>query len=296
MSEKPPERDGSKARSQEHVIRIDASVDDVWRAITDAAEVTRWYVHDAEIEPRVGGAYKVSWGEGMYGESEITVFDPGRCFQVSHVPQDGQPAFPTGPMVEEYRIETDGGQTLLRLVSSGIPDTEEWDWFFEGQERGWVGFLIGLRHYLERHPGKPRDLIVSMIGLPGTFEAGWAELIGPRGLGLEHVEGASAGDSYAGRTVFGQDLGGEILLINPPHRLLATVEPLDDALLTVGFEQMGPNNFLYLALSTFGLLEEDVARLTENWKDMVGTLFPQPANPFETFDAAVDESFAEESS
>ncbi|MDH3732321.1 MAG: SRPBCC domain-containing protein, partial [Gemmatimonadota bacterium] len=57
------ERPGT--RGQEHVIEIDASPADVWRAISEAEEVIRWYVADAQIDDHVGGTYKVSWGEGM---------------------------------------------------------------------------------------------------------------------------------------------------------------------------------------------------------------------------------------
>lgn len=276
------ERPGT--RGQEHVITIDASPADVWKAISEAEEVTRWFVVDAEIDGRVGGTYRISWGEGMDGVSDITVFDPERHLQVQHRPMEGAPDLATGPMIEEYFIESDGDRTTVRLVSSGIPETEDWDWFYEGTKRGWTIFMLGLRHYLENHFGTPRDQVVSMIGLPGSCEDAWPVLFGPDGLGLSGaLEGAAAGDSYEGTTSFGQALSGEVLLIDPPYRLLATVEGLNDALLGATLEQMGDSNFLYLALSTFGLGAERVEALRAEWEPFGAGLFPAGKPPEEAF-------------
>lgn len=262
-------------RRQEHVIEIDAPPEAVWRAITEAEEITRWYVPEAEVDPREGGTYRVSWGEGMEGESEIVALEPGRRLRLEHRPVPGSPEIATGPIVEEYVIEGEGGRTVLRLVTSGIPATEDWDWFYEGTKRGWTIFLMGLKHYLERHAGTPRDQISVMQGLSGTFEDAWRSLVGAGGLGFAApVDEADPGDRYRARTGFGQELEGRVLLADPPYRLLVTVEGLDDALLGVAFEQMGAMNCLYLSLSTFGLEETEVARLRERWTAWAAELYP----------------------
>jgi hypothetical protein len=253
--------------------------------------VTRWFVSSAEIDGRVGGTYSISWGEGMDGTSDITVFEPERHLQVQHRPTEGQPPLSTGPMIEEYFIERDGDRTVLRLVTSGIPDTEDWDWFYEGTKRGWRIFLLGLRHYLENHPGTPREQFVEMIGLTGSCEEGWSLLMGAEGLDLAGaLEGLAAGDRYSGRTSFGEDLGGEILLLDPPYRLLATVDGLNGALLSATIEQMGPTNFLHLAVSTFALAPERVASLRSRWSAWVKEAFPAVEPPADAFDNMITES------
>lgn len=272
-------------RGQEHEIAIDAPVEAVWRAISEAAEVTRWFVSEAEIEPKVGGTYRVSWGEGMEGVSDITAFEPGRRLRIVHRPMPGSPEMPTGPIAEEFEIRTEEGKTVLRLVTSGIPGTEDWDDFYEGTRRGWRIFLMGLRHYLEYHAGTPRDHILSSIGLPGSCEEAWTALLGPEGIGLEEPGGLAAGDAYSGRTAFGDAIDGRVLLHDPPYRLLVTVDGLDNALLGATLEPMGPTNFLYLSLSTFGLRPEAVTRLREEWGRMARALFPGDADPGEAFEA-----------
>src|SRR6185295_13980050 len=59
MSERPAEKG---TRSQQHEIVIDAPPEAVWKAISDAEELTRWFVDEASIEPRVGGMFTFSWG------------------------------------------------------------------------------------------------------------------------------------------------------------------------------------------------------------------------------------------
>ena len=239
---------------------------------------------DAEIDGRVGGTYRVSWGEGMDGISDITVFEPERHFQVRHRPMEGSPDLPTGAIVEEYFIERDGDRTVLRLVTSNIPDTEDWDWFYEGTKRGWRIFLLALRHYLEHHFGRSRDHAVSMVGLPGSIEEAWPRLVGSEGLGIaDSLEGASAGDLYEGTTAFGDSLAGTLLLLDPPYRLLATVDGMNNALLGATLEQMGENNFLYLSLSTFGLDAGEFAEIKSRWESWVNGLFPEAVPAAEAF-------------
>ncbi|MDX1578092.1 MAG: SRPBCC domain-containing protein [Gemmatimonadota bacterium] len=280
------ERSGT--RRQEHTVEIRAPAAAVWRAITEAEEVTRWYVQEAEIDPRPGGTYRVSWGEGMEGISDIVAFEPDRRLRVEHRPMPGAPEM-AAPIAEEYTIESEGGVTVLRLVTSGIPDTEDWDWFYEGTERGWTIFLLGLRHYLERHPGKPRDQVATMVGLPDSLAEGWSRLVGPEGLGLaDEVADASAGDRYAARTAFGEELAGELLMLDPPHRLLATVEDLDDGLLSATLEEMGGRNFLHLSLGTFGLEPDTFERVKARWESWLDDLFPGEA-PAEAFQKSYGE-------
>src|SRR5438876_322065 len=110
-------------RKQEHEIVIDASADAVWKAITDAEELTRWFVDAARVEPGVGGKFWISWDGAEGGPSTIEAWEPNRLLRVALASLDIGPAKPEGmkPIVDEYTIERRDGKTVLRLVSSGIP-------------------------------------------------------------------------------------------------------------------------------------------------------------------------------
>lgn len=43
---------------------IAAEPDEVWQALTDARELTRWFPVEARVEPGLGGSIWLSWGEG----------------------------------------------------------------------------------------------------------------------------------------------------------------------------------------------------------------------------------------
>lgn len=296
------ERPGT--RGQEHEIAIDASAEAVWRAISEADEVVRWYVQSAEIDGREGGLYRVSWGEGMDGTSRIEAFEPGRRLRLAHEPMPGSPEIETGPIVDEWVIATEGGRTVLRLVTSGIPETEDWDWFYEGTKRGWTIFLLTLKQYLEHHAGTPREHVVHMVGLPGEIETHWPWLVGPEGLGFETPpEDIGTGGAYRATTAFGLALEGELLLVDAPFRLLCTVADLNQALLGLTLEEMGGQNFLYLSLSIFGFEDDRVAAIREHWGAWIKGLYPDamPADqacvpPESAVDAAGGTAAADEAS
>src|SRR5262249_477756 len=73
-------RDSSKTRSHEHEIIIDAPIDAVWKALTDADQLTRWLCDKAQVTPGQGGRMSVAWGEDDLeaGGNTIEVWEPGK--------------------------------------------------------------------------------------------------------------------------------------------------------------------------------------------------------------------------
>jgi uncharacterized protein YndB with AHSA1/START domain len=239
----------SDTRSHEHEIEIDAPIEDVWKSLTDDEELTRWYVLDAKVEPRAGGSYWVSWGEDMEGSGHIDVWEPPRRLRLVGASLDATPEI-VEPVVEEYTLETRGGKTVLRLVHAGIPDTPDWDRFYDGTKHGWPPFLVALRHYLEQHRGKPRQfrLVTGTIDLPP--EEAWARLTGAAGYRALGLDGA-------------------ILLDDSPRVLVTTVAVLDDGLLEVAVRADEDNRArLWSTLATFdgdaGRLDDAAARWREH--------------------------------
>src|SRR5215469_15651972 len=119
-----------QTRSQEHELEIDAPIEAVWKAITDAEELTRWFVDHAMVTPGVGGTCWVAWGEGEAQQAyskRIEVWEPPHLLKLGpQGPEEGD----TGPspeaqaatalappIIDEYTLETRGGRTLLRFVS-----------------------------------------------------------------------------------------------------------------------------------------------------------------------------------
>lgn len=131
---------------------IAATPDEVWQALTDARELTRWFPVEARVEPGLGGSIWLSWGEGAGGEAPITAWEPGRRFGWTET---------RGPikLAVDFHLEARDGGTVVRVVQSGFGDGLEWDDEFHMVTGGWAYFMTHLKWYLERHRGIPRDLI-----------------------------------------------------------------------------------------------------------------------------------------
>src|SRR2546429_980146 len=145
-------------RSHEHEIEIEAPIEAVWRAVTDADELTRWFAESAGITPGEGGTYRVSWGEGLESQSRITAWEPPRRLRLV-----GGPGGDAGdevwqltaeqPIVEEWTLEARGDVTGLRLVGSRVPHSPGRGGLYQG-DRGRRGLApLGLPPHLRERSG-----------------------------------------------------------------------------------------------------------------------------------------------
>jgi hypothetical protein len=162
------------------------------------------------------------------------------------------------PIIEEYILEAQGERTSLRVVTSGIPDSPDWDGFVEGTNKGRLLGLSALRHYLEQHAGEPRSL--TRLDLDSAHPPGavWARLTGGSGLGLSSTPGAH----FRLPTSDGAALEGAVLQAVEGYGLLANVETLDDALLALGVQgRPDGGTHIRVAPSTFGRRPADRADL-----------------------------------
>jgi uncharacterized protein YndB with AHSA1/START domain len=50
-------------RAADVSLEIAASIEDVWRALTDPQELRRWFPLDATVTPGEGGRMFLSWGD-----------------------------------------------------------------------------------------------------------------------------------------------------------------------------------------------------------------------------------------
>src|SRR5436189_5816676 len=120
-----------KTRTVRKEVRIKAPASAVWKALTDAEELVRWFPLDARVKPGVGGGIWVSWGPGMEGDGKISIWEPGRHLQQESKSMTGE------PLTLDYYIETEGGETVVRLVHSGFGEGAAWDDEYDSIDAGW---------------------------------------------------------------------------------------------------------------------------------------------------------------
>lgn len=250
-------------RSLEETIALDARVDVVWRALTDAEELVRWFPLAAKVEPGVGGTMSLSWG-GQAGETvAIEVWEPNRRLRTVN-----RRVLAGGGMVEiavDYLIQGQGGQTTLRVVHSGFGAGAEWDQEYDGTVRGWRYELRGLRHYLSRHRGVDRRVASASASSSLSAEACYARAFGAEGLMRDgSLLGLAEGESYRISGVAGL-FEGRVLVNRPPLDFAGTVANLNDALLRYEFYAGSAK----LWLATWGVHEPVVRGLEARLREAI---------------------------
>lgn len=241
----------------ERSLGIDAPVDTVWKALTEATELMRWFPMRARVVPGAGGSIHMQWDETYDAESRIEIWEPNHHLRI------GFPHHPPVLLATDYHLESEKGRTILRVVTSGFGEGADWDDWYAGVGTGWDFELEGLKHYLEHHRG--RDRVVATARAPFTMAraAAWHRLVGPSGW-LEIESGIPRPRTRAtGRTGSGARLSGTVLLWTPPTQLVMTVDQYNNAILRVEVER---GNHAIVWMATYGVADDAIAAVSREWQ------------------------------
>src|SRR5579859_910208 len=208
MDAHSPSSSPATPRSAEYVVRIAAPPDVVWRALTDATELARWFPLTASVSPGVGGALTLRWGDHGMDDLSISVWKPGEHLQVGMPQPSGAPR-----VIHDFTIEDHGTSTVLRLVAHGFDPDARWDEFFDGVKRGWRYELESLRHYLEAHRGQDRTVVWVRTPITMGAERAWATLFAAGGWRPDApIERKRRDDRYAIEAPDGTTLSGTVVI------------------------------------------------------------------------------------
>jgi uncharacterized protein YndB with AHSA1/START domain len=271
---------GEESRTLDIELDLEASPEDVWRALTEAEELVRWFPLQADSIPGVGGKISFGWDGEWESDLEIEVWEPQKHLRTTWPwTEEDQRGDEVSQVVVDYYIEVrSGGGTRLRLVHSGFPVGPEWDDIFDGTRRGWSYELRSLKHYLENHPGKNRRTARVRRPLHHLSEQQtWDLLWSAEGfLAGGEIDPLETGQRYSFTMPGGLELSGRILLAIPPTDLAATVDGVENSLLRVEIDQWSglPNADLgiQLWLATWGDLKGQVEEIERHWNDMLDRL------------------------
>jgi uncharacterized protein YndB with AHSA1/START domain len=145
-------------RTLQKRLSIKAPVAAVWKALTDAAELARWFPTSAESDPKPGGAYRFHFESAEAPERShdrvgqfLEVVPPKRVSYTWHAPLTGTAATEGAPETRvEFALVEKAGMTDLVLTHTGFGSGADWDRSFESHAEGWGFFVMNLRSYLER--------------------------------------------------------------------------------------------------------------------------------------------------
>jgi uncharacterized protein YndB with AHSA1/START domain len=265
-----------QTRSVEQFIEIDAPVEAVWKALTDALEMTRWFPLQAGENP--DGSVWMAWGDDFKFTGRVEASEPMRYLR-------SVPVFPPGveppvKMATEIWLETRAGKTVVRLVQSGFLADPNWDGEFDGTRRGWHFQLRGLKLYLERHRGTPRIVAWARRFRQEPADAAWRKLLAADALLAEgSLEGLRPGERFRFRTSQGHVFEGEVHVLIPGREFAGIVENWNHAFLRIQLDDLPLRNYrdVNLWLQAYGVPEAEMRALESEWKALLERLFPAPA-------------------
>lgn len=130
----------------ERTLELSAPPARVWRAISDPAELQRWFPSRAEWELRPGGTGSFFWeGYGAYPIQVVSVEEPRYlAWRWGNQADVGLEASEATTLVEWWLDERPDGGTTLRMRESGFVHQQHRD----GNAKGWEEELGELEELL----------------------------------------------------------------------------------------------------------------------------------------------------
>jgi uncharacterized protein YndB with AHSA1/START domain len=254
-TEAPASTEPTRAAAGE--VWIDAPPERVWRALTDARELERWFPLLARVTPGEGGSMRMSWGAEFDEGMEIATWDPPRHLGTLWPwPKDRA-------VITDYHIEAEGGGTRVRVVTSGFSMDPEWDAWVEGTNRGWAFELRSLKHYLERHDGEDRRALFLRRRVAAPSGDVWSRLVGEGAVPSRWDEEERLDEAPPVQVA--------ALLADPVGAMVrASVEPVH------GPDGVDPDHVdATLWLSIWGEQAERVEALDADWTAWLEQAFPE---------------------
>jgi uncharacterized protein YndB with AHSA1/START domain len=149
---------------------VDVPVARVCRALTDPGLIRIWSGQEAEIDARKGGLYRLGVRNGDSREAQIDIFDVNRRLRLIYLSGTHWPPGDSA-VVDDFLLDVRKGEgtTSLRLLGSGIPESDAWDKSYVRLRMDWERLLARIKVPLESPPvpKKPKVLPVKDQPLPG---------------------------------------------------------------------------------------------------------------------------------
>jgi uncharacterized protein YndB with AHSA1/START domain len=275
----------SDTRGHEHVLDLAAPPAEVWKAITAAEELVRWFPLGASTRPGKGGEIVYRWGE-LVGRCRILEWSPPQHLRTTwmEAPEGGTaPEFPRTasakptervPVVVDWFLDGRDGGTRLRLVHSGFGRDAQWDKEFDGTNRGWEFELRALQHYLARQRGKERRATWVRRATSHGPQQVWERFSQPGALFREvALDSLGAGDRFRFVRADGEVLAGRVLVNQAPLEFAGTLESHGDGMIRFGFEDCVGQPEAHVWLATWGGSQREFEVMEARWRAALSAAF-----------------------
>jgi uncharacterized protein YndB with AHSA1/START domain len=137
------EKTNMSSCSIEKNLFIKAAPERVFQALSEKAELERWFVRIAEVDMRPGGALRFEWSPEIVERGKILVLEP------SHRLSYTWEAFSPDPTTITFEVTAENDGTRLQFIHAGIGEGEGWGNYYNGMGHGWDIHLKNLTTWLE---------------------------------------------------------------------------------------------------------------------------------------------------
>ena len=119
----------------------------VFRALTEARQLKRWFLDSAKISPVEGGSYTFTWKGYPSQKGEVKKVVADRLLALSW------PNRVKGKVLlteVHFTLRKKGGGTLLTVRHAGFQEGDDWVWLYGAVQSGWAYFLTNLKSVLSQ--------------------------------------------------------------------------------------------------------------------------------------------------
>jgi uncharacterized protein YndB with AHSA1/START domain len=142
------------ARRLKQHIHLNAPVERVYQALTDADQLSRWFPSRVKSDPRLGGELRFEFQKGDHVyvvEGRYLELVPNQLVSYSWVsPLDADAPYMNLTLV--FRLEAKGETTDLYLEETGYGEGRLYEEMYEERTGGWQFFFANLAALLEGRP------------------------------------------------------------------------------------------------------------------------------------------------
>jgi uncharacterized protein YndB with AHSA1/START domain len=214
-------------RCSRHSIGIHASPAEVYVALTDPKELSRWFTSEASIDLRPGGSYRWVFGAGtgaagadpLVASGEFVVISPQEFLRLSTSVEGTE-------TILEFRLDPWRDGTILTVSHSGFPGEESWDDAFRSVDQGWQSEIQVLKLYMETARGQITRSRFHEARLAGSPEQIYEAFTTSAGLSSWIADRAAAEASLGGEFRLDRDgappIKGRFVVWEPDRFLVMT--------------------------------------------------------------------------
>lgn len=259
----------SERREFRTQIHIDAPREAVFKALTDAAQLSRWFAPENKFDPLEGGEVRWEWDGHYSWLQRIEILEPGARLRTRYESSVDDGEGGKKPLCIDFLFEGEGGVTTLRVVQSGFTGETGFDQESDGISHGWPIEMRSLQLYLERHAGQDRQLVWSRTCTDEDQEPVWKRLVSGDCLRCEpSITALSAGDRFDIRTAGGQQFGGTVVVAGE-REFVGLVENFGGALLRLWASRYSGITHLWRWLARYGQPTELVSSLAQEFDKLL---------------------------